>query len=97
MLTVAWLALACAVVSMTLSKSTLFKPLRGALSRWHHLTKLANCVYCTSHWVAFWLVWVSGFRLLPGLSGFFITSFVLVALAAPVSWVIFRAISEVVE
>lgn len=47
------LGLCCATLSYTLTKGSIFGPLRmWMIRRSYWLGKLAQCPYCTSHWVA---------------------------------------------
>ena len=48
------ITLATSAISLTLSKSKMFEPVRGRLTGiWHDL---ASCHYCISHWIAMVLV-----------------------------------------
>ena len=87
------LALAVSAISMTVSKAVVFKGLRS-WTRGHlpWLGKLMSCPYCTSHWVSFAIVGL--YRPSVVNSGFwavdlFVTALALVAVAAPVSGLIF--------
>ncbi len=52
-----WLALACASVSYTLTKTPMFNWVRTRLPRkWLTVRHLWECPYCMAHWVAFGLV-----------------------------------------
>lgn len=56
--TLGWLALACASISFTLTKTPIFEWLRAWLlkRRWLMLHELWQCPYCMGHWVAFGLL-----------------------------------------
>jgi len=43
-------ALAISVITTTISKSTLFRPIRARLTGF--FKSLANCPYCLAHWVS---------------------------------------------
>lgn len=89
------LAFAVSAISMTISKTKVFRPVRQwiqARSQW--LGELVNCPYCTIHWVAFAavalyrpIVVVSGLRVLD----LFVSAFVVIAVASIVSGWIFQA------
>jgi uncharacterized protein DUF1360 len=98
------MALATAVITLTICKAKVLEPLRrwlasspdpyslsesaprttrGGLLGW--LSKLLQCTYCTSHWVAGAVVVVSDHTF------HFLRVMAVVALAAPAVWVIFMA------
>lgn len=83
------LVAATAAVSMTLSKSALFAPIRQSLSEsasrpMVFLGRLLECPYCTSHWVALYLVGMTNIRFVHGwpVVDLFVTTMAVVALAA---------------
>lgn len=49
------LALANAVIVITITKSSLFKPLRNGIKN-NFFKKLLNCPYCLSHWTSLILI-----------------------------------------
>lgn len=72
-------ALIVAVITLTISRSKLFRPLRRTLrARVPVLGTLASCPYCLSHWIGW------GVAVVFQPQGAFWMGFVLVALAAPV-------------
>ena len=86
----ALLAPAVAVVSMTVTMSKLFSPLRKVAksgSEW--LGELLSCPYCISHWVALAAVLV----LVPFTSVAWVVAqvFTLVAFAMPWCWLIYQS------
>lgn len=92
------LALACASISLTITRTPLFGSARGwARERSVWLGKLVTCPYCTSHWVAFVLVLATT----PVPHGVaesaerIVFLFAVVTLAAPMQWAIFAAISNI--
>ncbi len=52
-------SLAIATVSMTITKSSIFKEYRQSFTS-SFLKKLLNCPYCLSHWLAFLFVFKFG-------------------------------------
>lgn len=92
------LALAIATVSMTISKTYIFRALRDFLeerSEW--LEKLFSCPYCLSHWLSF--AAVALYQPRPIESGFLIvdlavSAFAVVCLSAWFGGLIFRAFRE---
>jgi Protein of unknown function (DUF1360) len=89
------LAFATAAISMTVSKTKVFRPVRNwthAHSEW--FGELIECPYCTIHWVAFAAVAVYRPVLVNSrahLLDLFISAFVLIAVASIVSGWIFQA------
>ncbi len=90
------LALPVAALSITISKGLIFENVRKQCmeaSPW--LGELLRCPYCMSHWVAFFTVLVTGaFHI--GFSSFWlinlmISTFGVVALATPISWIVYRS------
>jgi hypothetical protein len=56
-----------ASVSFSITRMSLFAPLRIALFNFNHwLGHLFSCPYCFSHWVAAPLVWWYGIRVIEG-------------------------------
>lgn len=94
------LSFAVSAISMTVTKAVVFKPLREWIvekNSW--LGKLFTCPYCFSHWVAFAVVFIWKPELLD--SGLWVldmlmTAMIMVAIAAPVSFLIFTSIASIV-
>ena len=81
------IALAVSSTSMTIAETRLFKPLRDWAARhtpW--LGHLLVCPYCLSYWIAF--AFVGWFRPRPGIDGFVLVSFAVVALASFASYIL---------
>lgn len=79
-LTVAYLALVVSAMSMTISKTEIFLPLRSWIyehNEW--LGRLLRCPYCTSHWLAFGAEAIYHPRLVS--SGFALLDYALSAMA----------------
>jgi hypothetical protein len=88
------MAFAVASISMTLAKSQAFAWARDMVpGNWKWLKELVNCPYCTSHWVAIALVLAYRPVLLQAWFplDLVVSAFVVVTLAAPLQWVIFKA------
>ena len=101
LLTLAFLALAVSVVSLTVAKTRAFSVIRertSAKSEW--LGYLFSCPYCLSHWISFLVVvvyrpiTVSSGMLLADLA---VSAFVIVALATMSSWVIYHVYKGLVD
>lgn len=92
LLVVLILSLPVAAISLTITKSSLFEPLRKWLldkSEW--LGQLISCPHCTSHWVSFALVAIYHPRMLQSawwLVDLMVSAFAIVALAMPVSFIV---------
>jgi hypothetical protein len=94
------LSFAVSAISMTVTKAVVFKPAREWIvdkSSW--FGKLFTCPYCFSHWVAFVVVFIWKPELLD--SGLWVldmlmTAMIMVAIAAPVSFLIFTSIAAIV-
>ena len=87
-----------AAISVTLTKSSLFRPVRMWLGSrtggfWRFLARLIDCPYCTSHWIAALVVGVTDrhFLHVNPVVDFIVTGFLLVTLAAPFSWLIYNS------
>ena len=95
------LALAVAALSLTITKAAVFKDLREWVNgRNEWLGKLVSCPYCTSHWVSFILVGI--YRPVIVQSAVWpvnlaVSAFVIVGLAAPMSWVIYCSFTKLYE
>lgn len=77
-------ALAVAAVSLTVTKSSIFQPLRDRWEGIPFLGKLVQCPYCFSHWVAMGLVALH----VTDPMEWFILSFAVIGLTAIISGVI---------
>jgi hypothetical protein len=85
------LALVVACITWTITNEEIFRELRDVLRAYAHddrvafwkrkLAYLPTCQYCFSHWIAVGVLWMKGFNLYSGWSGYFLTLFVIVALA----------------
>lgn len=97
---IGYLSLAVGAISLTISKSKVFKGLRediGRKSSW--AGGLIECPYCTSHWVSFLVAGAYLPRPFPTYKvvDWFISSMAMVTLASFISSGIFRAISSIAE
>lgn len=82
-------ALATAAITMTLTRGTVFRPLRlWVIRRSSWFGKLVTCPYCMSHWIALMVVWPSSLAML-------VSVMAVVATAAPIQWVIFKSIGGI--
>lgn len=90
-------AMAVSAISVTVTRSTVFKPLREWLEKkaWLHgkIAELFSCPYCFSHWVSFAGVGTIGVRIVDCplpihykmVVDFLVTAFAMVSLAAFIS------------
>ena len=89
------LSLPVAVISLTITRASVFQPLREwVLERNAWLGKLVTCPYCTSHWVSFALVAYYRPRIVQSAwwpLDLILSAFALVALAMPISFVVYRS------
>lgn len=88
------LVLATSAISLTITKGSIFENLREqVIERSQWFGKLVSCPYCTSHWVSFILVAIYQPRLVSSWWPFdlLVSAFAIVALAAPVSWVVYHS------
>lgn len=89
------LAMAASSISITVTQTEIFAPLRGAMNRVHPMVgHLFHCFYCFSHWAA--IAGVALYRPLLVSSGYpladlTISVFFTIALAAWMSGLIFTA------
>lgn len=86
-----YLSLATAAISLTVTRSVLFAPLRAKLKGKLH--ELFSCPYCFSHWVSFALVLQYQHKLFDcGFppTDYFITAMVLVALSNLVTFTLLK-------
>jgi len=94
-LALVFLSIACGAISMTISRSEMFAPLRGWIKgRSAFLGGGLSCPYCTSHWVAFILVLVYFPHLLhcgSTVVDFCVETMMVVALASATAWMIYSA------
>ncbi len=85
------LALPVSAITLTITRSSLFeRPREWMLEKNEWFGKLVTCPYCTSHWVSFALVvWYQPRMLQSWLPvDLIISTFAVVALAMPISFVI---------
>lgn len=96
LVTLTLIALAVATIAMTVTKASVFMPLRVYM-RAHHPWpgKLVTCSYCTSHWAAFFTVALCRPQLVPAapLVNYGVVAFAAVALATFIGWGIRQAIA----
>jgi hypothetical protein len=90
-----FLSIACGAISMTISKSAAFAPLRRRVkARSAFLGGGLACPYCTSHWVALALMLIYFPRPLHcGITviDFLVGTMMVVALASATAWMIYSA------
>lgn len=95
------LAAPVACVSLTLTRSMLFKGFREWVGgRSDFFGELVRCPFCTSHWVAFvacaifkpWVVY-SNIPVLGIVLQFFISSLILVAMAMLIAGAVYKAVA----
>lgn len=86
------LSIAVGAVTMTLSKSKIFLPIREIIKeRSEFLGDLINCTYCTSHWIAAAFVILFQPSLMDAaFQNFMLCWLLLVALASGTVWFIFK-------
>lgn len=88
---------AVATASMTISKGKIFRPIRRGISEKTFFGDLVRCPYCMSHWIALMAVMWSRPVLFANKSDFvsswIVPCLALVAIAAPFSWIIYKAYS----
>lgn len=88
------LAVCCGTVAYTLTKGSIFTPLREwVIDRSLWLGKLITCPYCTSHWVVFFAMLIFRPRLINygfAPTDYLATGFALVGLSAMSAGVIFK-------
>ncbi len=91
------LAMGVSVISMAVTMSEIFKPMRMFIGRrnlW--FGKLFSCPYCFSHWVSLGTVLLMDYRF-PFWSFWpstVLTTFALIVCSAPFSWVLFRSYAD---
>jgi amino acid transporter len=94
------LAFVTAVVSLTITKSSLFQRLREwALEINEWLGKLVSCMYCTGHWVSFGLVSLYRPKIIYSAwwpIDLLVSAFVIVALAMPIAFVVYQSFQRIV-
>lgn len=95
------LALAVAALSLTITKAAIFEGLRQWVKgRSSLFGKLVSCPYCTSHWLSFILVGIYHPVIVESpvwLVNLAISAFVIVGLAAPISWIIYSSFTRLYE
>ncbi len=91
------LAFVVSPVSLTITKTEVFKPFREFVKRRNpRLGKLFSCPYCISHWISFVVIGI--FHPVPISCGFFIlidlavSAFIMVAISTLLSACIFKAV-----
>lgn len=85
------LSLATATISVTVTQSILFKPIRDRVStHWTWGGDLIHCSYCLGHWVACVLVTISSISQGMGLVTGLVSWLAVTAIAAMVSGLIER-------
>jgi ABC-type Fe3+ transport system permease subunit len=92
------LGIAAAVVALTVTKSSLFAPIRDRLEGRRFLGKLSSCPYCFSHWAALGFVLAARPDILPGRHPAFqvvVGSLVVVAFAMPTALAVFLSYKRV--
>jgi hypothetical protein len=84
-------SVAVGCVSLTITKSKIFEPVRDYVEGWDFISDLINCPYCISHWVS------AGAYLLfrpylieDGARNFLMCFFLMIALATPVVFLIYK-------
>jgi len=90
------MALAVATIANTVTKASVFMPVRVYMRRNHPWPgKLVTCSYCTSHWAAFGVVAFVRPHLVSAWApvAFFVTAFAVVAVATFIGWAIRHAIT----
>ena len=90
------MALAVATIAQTVTKASVFMPVRVCVRRhcpWPG--KLVTCSYCTSHWAAFGTVGAVRPHFVAAWPpvAFFVTAFAVVAVATFIGWGIRQAIT----
>jgi FlaA1/EpsC-like NDP-sugar epimerase len=94
-LSIAFLALAVSVISLTITKSKVFSGIREKIvQKSERVGSVVICPYCLSHWISFLLVAV--YRPMTVSSGMLIidlvvSALVIVALATVASWVVYKS------
>jgi Protein of unknown function (DUF1360) len=85
-----------AVISLIITRSGLFKPIRSSMSRWKLLGELISCPFCTSVWVSMGLAFFIPLLIATQYMGlnYWITVFTNVAVAAPIMGKIFKSIES---
>ncbi len=94
LLVVLLLSLPVAVISLTITRASVFQYLREWIrERNEWLGKLFTCPYCMSHWVSFALVACYQPRIIQWWwpLDLVLSAFAIVALAMPVSFVVYRS------
>lgn len=82
------LGVGAGVISLTVTRSKLFKPLREWLIGFPWIYDLLTCPYCFAHWSALFL----SILYLP-LHEFLVNWLVITAIACPVMWILFHSIA----
>lgn len=102
MITFGLLILAVSTASLTLSRSSVFGPLRTSLNeRAPFLGRLLACPYCTAHWVSFLYTSLS-WDVLPVMNNHpainvFFVALAVVPLTVPLMVMMYKGIPELAE
>ena len=92
-----WVCLAVGSISLTITKSVIFSPIRDFVEkrfgRDSKIDELFNCSYCMSHWVALFLVGISGLRVTYSnfIADFIISWFAVVSISTVIIWIVYRS------
>lgn len=99
LLKIAVLSFVVSAITLTVTKTKVFKPLRTfLLSHCEWLGKLFSCPYCFSHWTSFAMVAI--FKPVAFSCGYFflidlaVSAFVMVALSTLISGFVFQAVES---
>jgi hypothetical protein len=99
--TVGYLALAVATISLTISKGVIFRSTRDWIakhSEW--FGSLVRCPYCLAHWLAFGGVAIYRLRLVHSnvaLVDYFVSAMVVIALATMIIGLMWMALVQLVK
>lgn len=89
------LAVAASCVSITITQTDLFAPMRAWVAKKNHMIgHLVQCFYCISHWIVFLLVVIYQPQIVEGsylLVNLLVTAFFTICLATFISGLMFGA------
>lgn len=89
-----YLALATASISLTITKATIFEPVRDWIGdRSDFFGELFSCPYCMSHWISFGFIAYYQPRLITSqylLADLFVSTFALITVASLLAASVFR-------